>query len=67
MLHKCLSAKETAEALGISERTSIRLMRSGEIEAFKLHGKLWRTTAAKVSAYQKREFARWREVILVTA
>ena len=57
----CVSPKDVAAMLAIGERTATRLMQTGAIEAFKLRGKLWRTTPAKVAAYQKREFGRWRE------
>lgn len=57
---RCLSAKEVAVILGVSERTVTRLMRRGRVEAFKMNDKLWRTTAAKVSEYQSGEFQRQR-------
>ena len=60
MPDQCLSPKEVATLLGVSERTATRLLCSGAVEAFKVRGKLWRTTAAKVAAYQQREFARYR-------
>lgn len=59
MLEKCLCPKEVATLLGISERTAIRLMLSRQLAAFKVNGKLWRTTASRVRAYQSTQFARW--------
>lgn len=55
-LEKCLCPKEVAVVLGVSEKTVRRLMQKGEIAAFRLHGKLWRTTPSKISEYQSRQF-----------
>lgn len=57
---QCLSAKEVAALLGLSQRTVTRMLRAGEIAGFKVNDKLWRTTAAKVADYQERGFRRYR-------
>jgi hypothetical protein len=57
---RCLCAKEVGAILGVSERSALRLMSSGQIESFRCGGKLWRTTTAKVKDYQEREFERYR-------
>lgn len=59
-IEKCLCAKEVATVLGISERSATRLMASGELEAFKVRGKLWRTTPSKLREYKLREFNSYR-------
>jgi excisionase family DNA binding protein len=60
-----LCAKDVANRLGIEPRTAARLMAGGEIEAFKLSGKVWRTTAAAVEAYVSRELAARRRKLRV--
>jgi hypothetical protein len=39
-----------------------RLMRSGEIEAARIGGKLWRTTRQNVARYAQRQFAAQRQL-----
>jgi excisionase family DNA binding protein len=58
-MDRCLCAKEVATVLGVSERTALRLMRSGEVEAFRV-GKLWRTTPDKIEAYRSSAFEKCR-------
>jgi excisionase family DNA binding protein len=48
----CLSPKQVAALLGVSERTAARLMASGAIHAFRVGPKLLRTTRAKLLEYQ---------------
>lgn len=55
---KLLCAKEVAGLLGVSERSAARLMRKGEIKAFKMSGAIWRTTLRYVREYVVREMAR---------
>lgn len=59
-LEPCLSAKEVATILGVGERSATRLMKSGQLSAFKINGGPWRTTRAKVVEYQRREFERYQ-------
>lgn len=54
-LIKLLCAKEVAVILGVSERSAARLMRRGEIKAFKMSGAIWRTTSKYVGEYVLRE------------
>lgn len=49
-----LGAKEVAALLSVSERTAIRMFQSGEIRAFQVNGKLWRTRRENVDAYVAR-------------
>jgi excisionase family DNA binding protein len=51
-----LGSKEVAVALGTSERTALRLFKSGEIKAFQVgkrcgRGKLWRTRPEILQQY----------------
>jgi excisionase family DNA binding protein len=55
-----LCAKEVAGQLGVSPRTVARLMRAGDIEAFKVGAKLWRTSQADVADYVIRQYERYR-------
>lgn len=57
-----LCAKDVAKRLGVEPRTAARMMATGEIEAFKLSGKVWRTTTAAVDAYVARQFASSRKL-----
>ncbi len=57
-----LCAKDVARRLGIEPRTAARLMATGEIEAFKLSGKVWRTTAVAVESYVARQLAGRRKL-----
>lgn len=53
-----LCAKQVAAQLGVAERTATRLLRDGEIVAFKVgKTKLWRTTAQQVADYIARSLA----------
>ncbi len=56
----CVCPKEVAQILGISERSALRLMATGEIESFRAGRKLWRTTLAKLERYQQSGFERQR-------
>ena len=47
-----LTAKDVATALGVHERTAIRLFRSGEIRAMRV-GRLWRTSQKVLADYIK--------------
>lgn len=42
------------------ERTAARLLRTGEIEGFKISGRYWRTTEWQVEAYAKRRLEEQR-------
>lgn len=55
---RLLCAKQVADMLGVSERTAAGLLRSGEIEGFKLSGRRWRTRHAAVQHYIERCLAR---------
>lgn len=46
-----LGTKEVAVLLGVCERTAIRLFESGEVRAFQIRGKLWRTRREIVDSY----------------
>lgn len=51
-----VGSKEVAVALGVHERTAVRLFRSGEIKAFQVgrrcgQGKLWRTRPEILARY----------------
>jgi hypothetical protein len=51
-----VGSKEVAVALGVHERTAVRLFRSGEIKAFQVgrkcgRGKLWRTRPEILARY----------------
>ena len=48
-----LSLTQTAQRLGVSERTVYRLMEQGELHPFKM-GKYWRFDAPDVEAYVTR-------------
>ena len=52
----CLGPKEVAAILGVSPRTVTRLMRAGELRAFRVGRKPWRTTLQQVAAYQSAGF-----------
>lgn len=58
---KLLCAKEVALILGVSERSAARLMRKGEIKAFKMSGAIWRTTVRYVREYVERELVEREE------
>jgi excisionase family DNA binding protein len=49
-----LTAKDVARRLNISERTALRLLARGEIEAFKVSGKIWRVEEAQLEDYIRR-------------
>jgi excisionase family DNA binding protein len=55
-----ITAKKVADLLQVCDRTATRLMQSGEIEGFKVHGKMWRTTASRVEAYKRKQFLNHR-------
>lgn len=52
-----LCAKDIAARLRISERTAARMFRRGEIPAFKLSGRVWRTTEEELDRYLRRKLA----------
>jgi excisionase family DNA binding protein len=54
-LDQLLCAKEVGALLGVNDRTAARLMRTGEIRAFKFSGSIWRTPRRQVLAYIARE------------
>jgi excisionase family DNA binding protein len=55
---KVLCAKQVAARLGVSERSAAKLLRRGEIQGFKLGGRVWRTTEEAVLEYLRRELER---------
>jgi excisionase family DNA binding protein len=48
---KSLCPKEIAAQLGISARTAQRLLKSGEIRAWRAGFKVWRTTQEELARY----------------
>jgi excisionase family DNA binding protein len=51
-------AKDVATRLGVEERTAVRLLRTGEIDGFKVNGRVWRTSRENVERYIARELRR---------
>lgn len=52
--------KRAAGHLDLAERTCVKLLRTGEIEGFKISGKYWRTTEWQVDAYARRKLEEQR-------
>jgi excisionase family DNA binding protein len=46
-----LSVKELAQMMGVSPRTALKLVRSGELPGFRLGQKLWRIRPEDVRTY----------------
>ncbi len=46
-----LCAKDVAKLLGVTPATAARLMRRGEIQAFRLGQRVWRTRRSWLQAY----------------
>ena len=47
--------KRVADHLGLENaRTAAKLLRTGQIQGFKISGRYWRTTEWQVDAYAKR-------------
>jgi excisionase family DNA binding protein len=55
-----LTASEASQLLRVCDRTGRRLMRSGALGAFRLGGKIWRTTPALVEEYIRESLAKER-------
>lgn len=49
-----ISTKDVAVLLAIGEKTALGLMQEGDIEAFQMNGRSWRTTRAKVEDYIRK-------------
>lgn len=54
MTTELITIKAVQDALGISERTAFRLVKSGELKGFKV-GREWRFTQADIEAYIDRQ------------
>ena len=58
---KYLCPKEVAAQFGISERTVRRMMAAGQIQAFRIGAKLWRTDQASLDDYiNTGQYGRYR-------
>ena len=53
---KCVATHLNLE----DERTAAKLLRTGEIEGWKISGRIWRTTEWQVEAYAKRKLEEQR-------
>ena len=53
---RIISLMDAAKLLGTSYPTALRLARSGELKAFKIH-RIWRTSTSACDEYIKRRFA----------
>jgi hypothetical protein len=51
-----LGSFEVGIILRLSRKTAVKLMRSGKIKSFPIHGRLWRTTRADLATYIEKEF-----------
>lgn len=51
---RLICVKEAAELLQVTDRTCRKLLRTGQIEGFKLNGRPWRTTERHVEVYIAR-------------
>lgn len=49
-----MTPKECMEALGIGKNTMYRLLKSGELPATRVGGKIWRISRKNLSEYAKR-------------
>lgn len=56
-----LCAKEIAARLGISARSAVRLMKSGDIKSFRAGRKPWRTTELHLESYVQSALLRETE------
>lgn len=56
-----IGPKDVAKRLDISERTATRLMRAGEIAAFRAGAKSWRTTELHLESYVRRKMDEERD------
>jgi excisionase family DNA binding protein len=61
---KYLCAKQVVAQFGISERTVRRMMAAGDIQAFRIGAKLWRTDQASLDDYiNTGQYGRYRRYL----
>ena len=58
-----LCVKEVAARLGVADKTCAKLLRTGQLDGFKLSGKYWRTTEVHVQAYVARKLHEQRQTL----